>query len=508
MTAYSTQTPRPYSRSNATRLLGAGAYLEKWYRKKVIRELLKYRFRVVAPSYGYDAVTVLAHALAARSLRRKQIGCVLLGWVADLLLLKIGFIGVSGAGLLAVWVVWAFAFLRRAATMQALITRLRPGTGLSGGGGGGDFPANPALTAELAEKIAVEQAGAKDKIFYGGYTPFVGAGVKSDDWSIAELLIPARPDPVAEYFTRRDTGNGQAAEPATVTPFTVEEITQYVARRLWADLQQDAAYGQQIERLTIEPCRYSRGGRVPIKRRLLRAPRLLSLPPTDAAAFRLIEDREQYHSAREYLCVRVGSWDEELVTSIFVGFDLRGNTLYSEFYPYVLLPVTESFHLVDRLPARLTLGVLLRVAWATSFGLPIALVRSVPSWPRRFLRLFRRRRRQLEGRVKVVDASEFRLGRYAVELVDTGAVTSVRELAASEKYHIFFQQSDKAKYVKIVERRLIQIIRDFLQSKNVDLAEHDRRGATILDNSTHNHHIENFGNANIAFGGRQTVRQA
>src|SRR6185437_9702724 len=42
MTAYSTQTPRPYSRSNATRLLGAGAYLEKWYRKKVIRELLKY----------------------------------------------------------------------------------------------------------------------------------------------------------------------------------------------------------------------------------------------------------------------------------------------------------------------------------------------------------------------------------------------------------------------------------------------------------------------------------
>lgn len=66
------QTPRVYARTKATRLLSAGTYLDPVYRRAVIRELLKHRFRVVAPSYGYDAVSVLAHALAARRLRRIQ----------------------------------------------------------------------------------------------------------------------------------------------------------------------------------------------------------------------------------------------------------------------------------------------------------------------------------------------------------------------------------------------------------------------------------------------------
>src|ERR1700735_4751802 len=84
------QTPsRQYSRSNATRLLSAGAYLERSFRKDAIRELVTHRFRVVAPSYGYDAVTVLAHALAARSLRRKQILGAIAGLLIDLILNRV-----------------------------------------------------------------------------------------------------------------------------------------------------------------------------------------------------------------------------------------------------------------------------------------------------------------------------------------------------------------------------------------------------------------------------------
>src|SRR5947209_12227975 len=120
------RVPRPYSRSNATRLLSAGAYLERGYRRDVIRELVRDRFRIVAPSYGYDAVTVLAHALAARSLRRKQLAAVAAGELIDLILVRNGVFGPAGGVLVALWLPWAFAFLRRVATMQALIAWLSP----------------------------------------------------------------------------------------------------------------------------------------------------------------------------------------------------------------------------------------------------------------------------------------------------------------------------------------------------------------------------------------------
>jgi hypothetical protein len=503
VSTHTTATPRAYTQSNATRLLSAGVYLEKPFRHGVIQELVRHRFRVVPPAYGYDVVTVLAHALAARSLRRKQIGATIAGWLVDLLLVKIGVIGLPGAVLLAVWVPWAFAFLRRAATLQVLTTRLRPAASTNAEAADADFPANPALTAQLAEKIAVEQAGAKDKIFYGGYSPFVGAGWPLPDWTIAELLVPARPHPLAEYLNP-DIMDDELSEPPAVKPFTVEEITEYVARRLEADLRDKPPYGEQIANLTVERRKYSRGGQVPVKRRWLRAPLLVSTLGASGGAFRLVEDQERYDTAREYLCVRVGSWDEELVTSMFVSFDLRGNTLYSEFYPYVLPPVVSGFHLVDRLPARLTPRLLWRVAWDVPVGVPAAVIRTVSGWLSRLRRLLRWRRRDLEGRVAVVDFSEFRLGRYAVELVETGALTSVRELAASSYYHLFFQEADEEKYVRIVERRLIQIVRDFLEEHNVDLAEHDARGTTILNNSTHSYgDITNYGNnANFSQGGQ------
>lgn len=91
-----TETPRPYATSNATRLLSAGAYLESRFRRRVIHELVDCDYRFVAPSYGYDAVTVLAHALAARRLGRQQTAGVIAGLVIDMLLLQTGVISSLG----------------------------------------------------------------------------------------------------------------------------------------------------------------------------------------------------------------------------------------------------------------------------------------------------------------------------------------------------------------------------------------------------------------------------
>lgn len=494
-----------FARSNATRLLSAGAYLEKWYRTRVIDELVDNQFRVVAPSNGYDAVTVLAHALTARSLRRKQIGGVIAGLVIDLVLLKTGIIGPIGLFLLALWVLWAFAFLRRVATFQALTLWLSDNRDVAADDSDDDFPANPVLTARLAEKIAREQACVTDRIFYGGYRPFVGAGLSLPDWSTAELLVPEKPNALAEYVNRNTAYQQQLLAPE-LAPFCVDEITDYVAERLQADLRDDLPYGEQVRNLTVERRRYSRAGTVPIQRRWLRPP-VLRPVSSDAQASRLVEDWERYDATREYLCIRIGAWDEELVISIYVGFDLCGNTLYSEFFPYVLGPVIESFHLVDRLPESLTFGLLLRMAWDVWAGLPRRVLRAVRGWTKRARTRMVTRENPMEPEL-VADESEFRLSRYAVEIVDRGALTSVRELAASDEFRHFFQQTDSGKYIKIIERRLLQIIGDFLAEHHVDLGEHHARGTTILDASTHNHgDISVNGHAKINLGDGRASQQ-
>jgi hypothetical protein len=522
MTTQTMGTPRAYTTSNATRLLSAGAYLERRFRRNVIHELVACRFRFVAPSYGYDAVTVLAHALAARRLARKQATGMAISFGIDLVLFAAGVISWLGALLVAVWVVWAFAFLRRAATLQAL-SRLRAT------GTGDEYPASRFLTPGLVEKIAREQRDSGDAVFYGGYFPFVGAGWPLPDWSTAELLIPAGRNLVTEYFRRRDDdvvedeGTSQA-----VIPFTVSQITDYVAKNLQARLREDICSGERIEHLTIERRKYSGAALAPVRVRWRTATVLVPPAPVasgaDAAGGGDQDGRERYDATREYLCIRVGAWDEELVISMFVGFDLRGNTLYSEFHPYVMPPGHVTFHLVDRLPERLTLRLLLRVARHASLAwtgaVPSGWVGAVLCWivagPLGLLVWWLIRRRRGGGRRQdqarpaislepVIDGSDLRLGRYAGQLIDRGAMTSVRELAVAPNFHHFFQEGDQAKYIKIVERQLLQVKAEFLAEHNVDLGDHARNETNIIDGSTQN--FSDFtinGSENFTVGQRRT----
>ncbi|WP_225101939.1 hypothetical protein [Streptomyces sp. CoH27] len=69
----------PPHASEATRLLCAGTYLDEVYRHAVIEELYVHEERIVAPSFGFDAARVLAHALRAQRLY--------LGWALVILLL-------------------------------------------------------------------------------------------------------------------------------------------------------------------------------------------------------------------------------------------------------------------------------------------------------------------------------------------------------------------------------------------------------------------------------------
>lgn len=72
--------------SEAGRLLCAGTYLDSAYRDRVIEELYVHEERIVAPSYGFDAARVLAHALRARRTELGWAAAVLGAWFAGSLL--------------------------------------------------------------------------------------------------------------------------------------------------------------------------------------------------------------------------------------------------------------------------------------------------------------------------------------------------------------------------------------------------------------------------------------
>lgn len=76
------EPPRAPGASEATRLLCAGAYLDESFRNAVIEELYVHDERTVAPSLGFDAARVLAHALAARRAELGWSAAILLLWIA------------------------------------------------------------------------------------------------------------------------------------------------------------------------------------------------------------------------------------------------------------------------------------------------------------------------------------------------------------------------------------------------------------------------------------------
>ncbi|MEU9305199.1 hypothetical protein [Streptomyces sp. NPDC048269] len=76
------------SKTEAGRLLCAGVYLDTAYRDRVIDELYVHEERFTAPSYGFDAARVLAHALRARRAAVAWAAAVVAVWALGLLLLQ------------------------------------------------------------------------------------------------------------------------------------------------------------------------------------------------------------------------------------------------------------------------------------------------------------------------------------------------------------------------------------------------------------------------------------
>lgn len=492
----------PYAATDATRLLCAGVYLSDKYRANVINELHIAQYRYVAPSYGYDVVPVLGHALAAHRLRGLQFATTYIALLFVALLVLTGALDPVSAVLLFGWVSWCAAFLARVSTLDVLMRWLRPVQ--QPGGFDGGYPKSSKLTEQRIAELAEQQYGSRGVVYYGGYKPFVGAGVEGSDWSAAVLLVAERPNPLLalteddEDEDDDDDYDDEDDGADELIPFTVQEITDYVADRLHEDLVARPEVNERIEGLVIE------------RRRFAQAIAKSATENIDAnVAASQFHWEESYDAAREYLCVRIGAWQQELVTSIFVGFDIRGNTLHMEFHPHVLLPIIGSFHLVDRLPDRIGPRLLWQVGRKTLFSLPREvlglllhpLAQRLPDAAIQAKTLDRRRAKAQRKSAAYVDDS-YGIAGYAEHRINRGARASVRELAAQDDVQHYFQDSDVTKYREVVERSLLRVIETFLDEHNVDLTDYRSAQSNILYQSIRTGNIDAQGDVKLS----QTAR--
>ena len=426
-----------------TRYLCTAPHLDDRYARRVVDEVVMDPHRAVVPSLGIDMASVLAHCFAAR--RRQNIRD---GLIAAILIsaLPVIFDYRRLTGLRIIVILFALAGLVAFAerwVSRYLITRQLTRESF-------DRDDRPWLTAaehaQVADALAAEQG---DISVYGTYSPFVGSGVSRGGWSFAINLARGKEAP----------GGQVRLEPLS---FEVEEFYQEIERDM-------AAIG--LADLTIENRLLVDGQHIRDDARFLPDPE--GRPVAGISAERLAQlTREPELANRSYQCIRLQTWEGDLVLSVFVNFTRRGTALLAEVQHFLLAPLQPEYRLADRL-ASWPFGKKLRTELRT---VPSAIAGTVIRAPFRISRLLLR-----TGLGWHAERAALRQIRTDPEY-NFGAITSVRELGQARHYRRYFQQVDRDLSTKFIDRQVLDTIMDFLESHNIDTSQFQDQRSMILNN--------------------------
>jgi hypothetical protein len=435
--------PGEPARSETTRYLCTAPHLDDRYARRVVDEVVVDPHRAVVPSLGIDMAIVLRHCFAARRRQNVRDGLIAVILIAALPVV-LDYRRLTGLRLLVILLVLAglVAFIDRWIS-RYLITRqlTRERFGHDDGP-----PITAAESAQVAQAIAAQQG---DISVYGTYQPFVGSGFSRGGWSFAINLARGKESP----------GGKVRLEPLS---FEVEEFYSEVERDITAS---------GLAGLTVEKRLLVDGQNIRDDLRFL--PDAEGRPVTDISPDKLRElTREPESLNRPYQCIRLQTWDGDLVLSVFVNFTKRGTVLLAEVQHYLLAPLQPDYRQADRL-ASWSLGQRLRTELRSA---PRAVTATMIRAPFRITRLVLRTgmgwrtERAALRRIKADPEYNF------------GAMTSVRELAQARHYRRYFQQVDRDLNTKFIDRQVLDTIVDFLDSHNIDTSQFQEQRSMILNN--------------------------
>jgi hypothetical protein len=180
---------------------------------------------------------------------------------------------------------------------------------------------------------------------------------------------------------------------------------------------------------------------------------------------------------RHFLRVRVGSWHEQVVVSLFVRVHTQGGMLVLEVVPHVLGPVAEEFREIDAIVERGTGGspregvLALLTAPSATAAAGIAAVRTLLSVCRVWL-----------------SSPEY--------AAPDAPLVSVRELASTNEFSLF-QEMDVSRYIKTVQDRIASGVRDALEQSGFRTDRFEQQIVNVRDGGVY---IEEMSGGAVATG--------
>lgn len=160
----------------------------------------------------------------------------------------------------------------------------------------------------------------------------------------------------------------------------------------------------------------------------------------------------------------------EIAFSEFLHFAIHGRTLHVEQTVCRLLPIRESYHMVDGLTRSLLPGEKGALAWETLKDLPASLLRA----PVELFGYWQSRYRESQ-QDRVLDKM------LQEELpIDYGARVSVRELGQASGWGDYFQELDWYRQLQVIQSHILNAILDFLEAHHIDTSEFRERRSAIL----------------------------
>jgi hypothetical protein len=347
-------------------------------------------------------------------------------------------------------IAWGALFVHRMVNHKTILRSLTPGRFNPA-----DAPPEPAHHRERLAFLSRAQTG--NVTFFARAAaprPFVGSGLLEEPWHLATPLV------------RR---SGIEPSHGTLTIEAIYDAMRYALVGL-ADPSGREEYrliGLSLQDRLFVPGLLKTGD--PLLDRKLRLPRhrIDQVEMRDFA-------RNDRNRATYYLAVRISAWEGELEVSIFLYFNIRGNTLYVEFVGASLPSINEKYHAIDSYEL-VDRALVLRLLATSLLDLPGLLIRSPLNLYRQTKALLRSSL-DLRAQFQAIDA------RLAF---DYGARSSVRELGADWETEDFFQRLDGKRYIHVVERRVIDAISEVLEEFGYEAEEFIKRTQSIIDNSTH-----------------------
>ena len=448
--------------TESTRYLCAAVQIDEKFCDQILEEFLEEDYTVIGICHGVDIPTVLKSCILAKKRRESRDG--LLGSLFCICSIIIIFIIIFAKTLYFEYLVpitlvfyfivsWTIVFLDQTKSRYDIV-----GKHISQKKFSYDFIISEFsklhLSSEEKQKLEeISQTQNANVIIYGGYSPFVGSGLNINGWSFAI-----------------DITKGKEQEGVTTQPrdFQVSELYDCITKSI-------TSLG--LDKLTIEDNLYINGQQISDIEKFLPDPFKRPITRVDDDFIQSFIEQPT-DSVRHYKCLRITDWKGELTLSIFLRFSKVGQNLFIEANYYLLTPLRPYYRQYDAIKSQPSEEDIQKIAGQSALKafvyvfLLIFFPVVIPAYIQKDRGETEQKKKARENKIKEIKSN------YSFNY---GAITSLRERVSQEEYQRFFQKLDQEMYFKIIERRIVDGLSNFLDSKNIDTSDFKEAKSTILN---------------------------